>query len=53
MYKMIHSELRNSNGKRPLPDEEDVDVDTYHDQELVKWLRGHGFLDDDIKKVRI
>ena len=53
MYNVLSTELRNGNGKRPFPSGSSTedDIDKYHDQDLVAWLRFNQFPDETIRKI--
>lgn len=55
MYHVLNTEMRNHNGKRPFPSSQSDagadDVEKYHDQDLVAWLRSQEFPDDTIRKI--
>jgi len=55
MYHVLNTEMRNHNGKRPFPSSQSDagadDVEKYHDQDLVAWLKGQEFPDDTIRKI--
>ncbi|KAL5266115.1 hypothetical protein ACHWQZ_G006686 [Mnemiopsis leidyi] len=53
IYNVLSTELRNGNGKRPFPSGSSMedDIDKYHDQDLVAWLKFNQFPDETVRKI--